>query len=301
LDNLGGQKMPQALVNDIHLYYERRVPVEPCGAPPLILIRGLGTQLIQWPEPFLQYFLDLGLELILFDNRDAGLSQKLDAAGVPDIGALLAGANAGAFFPVPYGLADMAQDVIALMDELEIDKANILGISMGGAVAQHLAFSHASRMAHVVCVMASSGNPDLPVPDLDDLAPSGAEDHATLVQEAAQGLARFMSPAFPTPPEARLAMAEKIITRSYHPQGVLRQMAAIVVDGSRVDRLKTIDLPFLVVHGDCDTLLEPVCGEDIAHHVPDAQWLRVEGMGHDIGPGVETVMGPVIARFLQLA
>ncbi|MDC0148363.1 alpha/beta hydrolase [Alphaproteobacteria bacterium] len=293
--------MPQALVNDIHLYYERRVPVKACGAPPLIFIRGLGTQLIQWPESFLQYFLDLGLELILFDNRDAGLSQKLDAAGVPDIGALLAGADAGAFFPVPYTIADMAQDVIALMDALEIDKANIFGMSLGGAVAQHLAFSHASRMAHVVCVMASSGNPDLPAPDLDNLAPSGADDQATLVQDVAEGSARYMSPAFPTPPEQRLALAEKIIARSYHPQGVIRQMAAIVVDGSRVERLKTIDLPFLVVHGDCDILLEPVCGEDIAHHVPGAQWLLVEGMGHDIGPGVEKVIGPVMASFLQLA
>jgi pimeloyl-ACP methyl ester carboxylesterase len=267
----------------------------------LILIRGLGTQLIQWPEAFLDYFLDLGLELILFDNRDVGLSQKLDAAGVPDIGALMAGASSGAMFPVPYTIADMAQDVIGLMDALAIDKANIFGMSLGGMVAQHLAFSHGARMSHVICVMSSSGNPDLPPPDAGALAPSGAEDEATLIDELTASLGQFMSPGFPTPEADRRALAQKIIARSYHPQGVIRQMAAALADGSRVDRLATIKVPFMVIHGDSDALLQPVCGQDIADHVPHATWLLVAGMGHDIGPGIESVIGPEIAKFLSLA
>ena len=293
--------MPQILVNDISLYYEHRKPERSSGAAPLILIRGLGTQLIQWPEAFLDYFLDLGLELILFDNRDVGLSQKLDAAGVPDIGALMAGASSGAMFPVPYTIADMAQDVIGLMDALAIDKANIFGMSLGGMVAQHLAFSHGARMSHVICVMSSSGNPDLPPPDAGALAPSGAEDEATLIDELTASLGQFMSPGFPTPEPDRRAMAQKIIARSYHPQGVIRQMAAALADGSRVDRLATIKVPFMVIHGDSDALLQPVCGQDIADHVPHATWLLVAGMGHDIGPGIENIIGPEIAKFLSLA
>ena len=293
--------MPQILVNDISLYYEHRKPERASGAAPLILIRGLGTQLIQWPEAFLDYFLDLGLELILFDNRDVGLSQKLDAAGVPDIGALMAGASSGAMFPVPYTIADMAQDVIGLMDALAIDKANIFGMSLGGMVAQHLAFSHGARMSHVICVMSSSGNPDLPPPDAGALAPSGAEDEATLIDELTASLGQFMSPAFPTPEADRRALAQKIVARSYHPQGVVRQMAAALADGSRVDRLATIKVPFMVIHGDSDALLQPVCGQDIADHVPHATWLLVAGMGHDIGPGIENIIGPEIAKFLSLA
>ena len=293
--------MPQILVNDISLYYEHRKPERASGAAPLILIRGLGTQLIQWPEAFLDYFLDLGLELIFFDNRDVGLSQKLDAAGVPDIGALMAGASSGAMFPVPYTIADMAQDVIGLMDALAIDKANIFGMSLGGMMAQHLAFSHGARMSHVICVMSSSGNPDLPPPDAGALAPSGAEDEATLIDELTASLGQFMSPGFPTPEADRRALAQKIVARSYHPQGVIRQMAAALADGSRVDRLATIKVPFMVIHGDSDALLQPVCGQDIADHVPHATWLLVAGMGHDIGPGIENVIGPEIAKFLSLA
>jgi pimeloyl-ACP methyl ester carboxylesterase len=96
-------------------------------------------------------------------------------------------------------------------------------------------------------------------------------------------------------------MATQIVQRCYYPQGVIRQMAAVITDGSRVDRLKTINVPFLVVHGDSDALLQPVCGEDIVAHVPDAGWHLIDGMGHDIGPGLEQVIGPHVANFMQLA
>lgn len=220
---------------------------------------------------------------------------------MPDIGALMAGASSGAMFPVPYTIADMAQDVIGLMDALAIDKANIFGMSLGGMVAQHLAFSHGARMSHVICVMSSSGNPDLPPPDAGALAPSGAEDEATLIDELTASLGQFMSPGFPTPEADRRALAQQIVARSFHPQGVIRQMAAALADGSRVDRLATIKVPFMVIHGDSDALLQPVCGQDIADHVPHATWLLVAGMGHDIGPGIENVIGPEIAKFLSLA
>ena len=158
--------MPHIAANGLTLCYDRFTPADgpTPDTPPLILIRGLGTQMIQWPARFIDTFVAAGREVIIFDNRDVGESQKLDAAGVPDIMALLAGADAGAAFPVPYTIADMAADVVGLMDALDIEKADVFGMSLGGMVAQHLAFSHGDRMAHVICVMSSSGNPQLPRP-----------------------------------------------------------------------------------------------------------------------------------------
>ena len=287
--------------NGIGLCYARFQPDERKSDVPLILIRGLGTQLIQWPPAFIEFFTQAGLEVIVFDNRDVGESQKLDAAGVPDVMALLAAGQSGASFPVPYQLNDMAADVIGLMDALGIAKANIFGMSLGGMVAQHLAFSHGDRMGHVVCVMSSSGDPDLPLPAVSELAPpDDAEDVAALTDYLIESLAMHASPDFPTPPETRAALAAKLARRHYHPQGIVRQMAAAIADGSRVERLKTIDVPFMVIHGLADTLIDPICGEDIAAHVPAALWRPVTGMGHDLGVGIEHEIGPDILAFLGI-
>lgn len=287
--------------NGVSLCYARFTPSEKKSDLPLILIRGLGTQLIQWPPAFIDYFTAAGLEVIVFDNRDVGESQKLDAAGVPDIMALLSAGEAGASFPVPYEMADMAADVIGLMDALDIEKAHIFGMSLGGMVAQHLAFSHGNRMGHVVCVMSSSGNPDLPRPGVSELAPpDDADDIEALEAYLVDMLGEHGSPAFSTALETRQELAAKLARRHYHPPGVVRQMAAAIADGSRVARLQQIAVPFMVVHGLADTLIDPKCGEDIAAHVPNAVWRPVEGMGHDLGVGIEHEIGPDILAFLGL-
>jgi len=291
--------MPQIQANGLSLCYERFAPAGEEQGAPFIFIRGLGTQLIQWPPAFIDFFSRAGFEVIVFDNRDVGESQKLDAAGVPDIMALLSGAEAGASFPVPYTIADMAEDVIGLMDALGIEKANILGMSLGGMVAQHLAFSHGARMRHVICVMSSSGNPDLPRPAVSELAPpDDIDDKPALVAYLTEMLGEHMSPAFVTQEADRAAMAERIAARNYHPPGIVRQMAAAIADGSRVARLKHITVPFMVIHGRDDTLIDIACGEDIAAQVPHAVWRPVNGMGHDIGPGLEDEIGPDILAFL---
>jgi pimeloyl-ACP methyl ester carboxylesterase len=294
-------KMAFANANGVRLCYAVFEAAEKRSAEPLILIRGLGTQMIQWPQAFIDYFTSAGLDVIIFDNRDVGESEKLDAAGVPDIMALMAAAEAGAGFPVPYQIADMAQDVIGLMDALHIDKAHIWGMSLGGMVAQHLAFSHAARMGKVVCVMSSSGDPSLPQPGMSDLAPPDSEDEAALIDYMTQNLGQNASPAFPTPEAVRRALAEKLIKRCWHPQGIIRQMAAAIADGSRTERLKNIAVPFMVVHGDSDTLLDISCGKHIADSVPHAIWRPVSGMGHDIGPGLEDEIGPDVLAFLGIA
>lgn len=287
--------------NGISLCYARFQPVAKKSDVPLILIRGLGTQLIQWPPAFIEFFTQAGLEVIVFDNRDVGESQKFDAAGVPDIMALLAAGQSGISFPVPYQISDMAADIIGLMDALDIAKAHIFGMSLGGMVAQHLAFSHSTRMAHVVCVMSSSGNPDLPRPAVSELAPpDDAEDIAALTDYLSDSLALHASPDFPTPQETRIALAAQLARRNYHPQGIIRQMAAAIVDGNRVERLKTISVPFMVIHGLADTLIDPICGEDIAANVPSAIWRPVDGMNHDLGVGIENEIGPDILTFFGL-
>ena len=291
--------MPQIQANGLSLCYERFAPRGAEKGEPFIFIRGLGTQLIQWPPAFINFFTEAGFEVIVFDNRDVGESQKLDVAGVPDIMALLSVAEAGASFPVPYTIGDMAADVIGLMDALAIEKANIFGMSLGGMVAQHLAFGHGARMSHVVCVMSSSGNPALPRPAASELAPpDDVDDTQALVAYLTDMLGEHASPAFPTPEADRAAMARRIAARNYHPQGIVRQMAAAIDDGSRVDRLKDIAVPFMVIHGTDDTLIDIACGEDIAANVAHAVWRPVGGMGHDIGPGLEREIGPDILAFL---
>ncbi|MDG1692031.1 MAG: alpha/beta hydrolase [Alphaproteobacteria bacterium] len=286
--------------NGIRLCMQKFVSEKNAGAAPLILIRGLGTQMIQWPKAFIDYFTQAGLEVIIFDNRDVGESQKLDAAGIPDIMGLLEDQGTG--FPVPYGIGDMAEDVVGLMDALGLETANIFGMSLGGMVAQHLAFTHGARMEKVICVMSTSSDPALPMPGVSELAPpDDAADDAALIDYLTQSQAEHSSPKFPTPEPVRRAMATKLIARNFHPAGVVRQMAAAISDGSRVERLKTITVPFMVLHGLDDTLIEPVCGEHIAAHVPGALWRPVEGMGHDIGPELELEIGPDILAFLGVA
>ena len=281
------------------LCYQLFEAAEKRSREPLVFIRGLGTQMIQWPAPFIDYFNRAGFDVLVFDNRDVGESDKLEAAGIPDIMALLAAAEAGASFPVPYEISDMAADVIGLMDALDIERAHIFGMSLGGMVAQHLAFSHAARMGKVICVMSSSSDPSLPQPAASDLVLPDADDEAALIDYMTESLGEHASPAYPTPLEVRRAMAEKIISRCYYPQGVVRQMAAAIADGSRTDRLKTVSVPFMVIHGDADTLIDMSCGRHIADSVPDAVWRPVSGMGHDIGPHLEDEIGPDILAFLS--
>ena len=286
--------------NDVMLAYEVFEARAPRRAPPLILMRGLSTQMIQWHPSLIDSFTAQGMDVVIFDNRDVGRSTKLDAAGIPDFSALAAAASVGTMFPVPYTLDDMACDVVGLMDGLDIPKANFFGISMGGMVAQHLAFSYAARFEHIICVMSSSGGPDVPQPDSSNLEMPDINDRAALLDYLVASLKQYMGPAFPVSDADCLQMAERIAERGFYSPGIARQYAAIMADGSRVERLKNIASPFFVIHGDHDTLLPAACGKDIVKNVEHAQWLLVEGMGHDMGPGIEAVITPAVCAFMEL-
>ncbi len=238
------------------------------GDPAIVLIRGLGTQLIEWPSSLIHALVAEGMFVVTFDNRDAGLSTEMTAAsGNP-----------------PYAVADMASDVVGLLDHLDVERAHILGISMGGMIAQHLAFSHGDRVRSLVSVMSSSGDPTLPRPAPEVFARLGrtAEGGDAIIALSAENKAVFGSPAYPETLEVRTAAARRAFERSYRPAGVQRQMQAVVADGSRVERLGRIRVPTLVIHGAEDPLIPLAGGQSTAASIPGAKLIVIDGMGHNI-------------------
>jgi pimeloyl-ACP methyl ester carboxylesterase len=264
----------------------------------IVLIRGLGTQMIDWPDSFIEGLLASKLQVLTFDNRDVGLSQHFDDKGVPNLSEI-----AQRISPPPYTLGDMALDVIALLDHLEIAKAHVFGISMGGMIAQLLAFGFPTRLQSMLTVMSSSSRRDLPsaTPEaqkslMEKPDSEGGVDaiHASV----ADGLFVCGSPGYPESLETRLAIAERRYLRNYDPAGVARQMAAVVHDGDRSERLKSIKVPTTVVHGADDPLIPLACGEDTAACIPNSRLLVVEGMGHNLPAALMPEMVKIVEQHL---
>lgn len=232
---------------------------------PLLLIRGLGTQMIEWPRAYVDRFVDAGHRVIVFDNRDSGLSS--DHADED------------------YTVEAMAEDCTGLLDHLGIERARAFGISMGGMIVQHLAIGHGERFSKLVSVMSSTGDPSLPRPAPEILAaltaPAPGGFDAAVEQNAAHR-ALFGSPAWPLAEEVRLELARRALERAWRPDGVARQYHAILTDGSRRSRLAATGTPMLVIHGADDPLVPLAGGEDTAACVPGAELEVIEGMGHDL-------------------
>lgn len=283
--------MSRAPEDRIHIEHATRGAA---SAPAFVLIRGLSTQMIQWPESFLDLFVDAGYRVVIFDNRDCGKSEKFDAAGVPSIPDLLAGTARPA-----YGVADMAEDVVQLLDDLGIERAHVAGMSLGGMVAQHLAISHADRFRTVTSIMSSSGAPGLPPgsPEAMEALTARAEDPAdreAVIALQMRGQAVIGSPGYPMTPEELRSYCERAYDRCYCPDGTARQMAAVLTDTDRHERLATVRVPFQVVHGTDDPLIRIECGRDTAARVPGARLVEIPGMGHDL----TVANGPVVAEAL---
>ena len=269
--------MPMAAVNGISLCYETQ------GArtsPTIVLIRGLGTQLIEWPEALLVGFVRRGLRVVVFDNRDAGLSTEMTDT---------------------YSLADMAGDVVGLMDHLQVERAHIFGISMGGMIAQHVAIGHAARVVSLISVMSSTGNPDLPQPSPEMRARlvENAHSREALIELNAKNRAVFGSPAYHETLDVRLAAARRAHERSFRPAGVARQMRAVIADGSRVARLHALKVPTLVIHGADDPLIPVAAGRDTAAVVPGARLEVIAGMGHDIPEALAPRIVEIVIDFIR--
>lgn len=252
--------------------------------PPLLLIMGLGAQMVLWDDDFCVQLAAQGLRVIRFDNRDCGRSSWMDGAPIPDIGAAM---RHGTKLEVPYTLEDMAADSLALLDALSIRTAHIVGISMGGAIAQIIAAQQPERTLSLTCLMSSSGRPTLPGPTPEAavalFAPLPRDRSRDSI--VADGVRRYLavaSPSYPTEVARLQSMFEQEYERGFYPQGVARQLAAIIANGDRSALLGEIRVPTLVIHGADDPLIPAVCGDDIARQVSGAELLVIEGMGHDL-------------------
>ncbi|MEM9621336.1 MAG: alpha/beta hydrolase [Pseudomonadota bacterium] len=268
--------MPQAEVNGVTLEYawlgEQSVPV-------IVLIRGLGTQMIEWPATFLEGLQQQGLSVLIFDNRDVGLSSKCTA---------------------DYALSDMAADVVALMDHCGIPRAHIFGISLGGMVAQLLGIEHGPRVDCLFSVMSGSGNPDVPTVSADMLPylVEQASGREAVIALSARNRALFGSPGYPESEAHRRAQSTAAYDRCYCPEGTARQMRAATADGSRVERLATIRRPTLVIHGEDDPLVSVAAGRDTAAHIPGAELEVIAGMGHNIPVALGARLAELTTAFI---
>lgn len=277
--------MTSARLGKLTLEYETRG--DPDGMP-MLLVHGLGVQLTRWSEAFVGALTERGFFVIVYDNRDVGLSSKFDDWGEADIPEAFRQARAREPVTAPYTLEDMADDGIALLEALGIGRAHVLGLSNGGAIAQLMAIRHPDRVASLVSVMATSGRRGLPRPTREADAwlakpknPEGTREGA--IQEALESSRLLSGPGFPRN-EAEIAEGAALdFDRSFHPQGNGRHLLASIASGdSRVEKLSGITAPTLVIHGAADPLVPVGCGEDVRDSVPGAEMLVLEGMGHDM-------------------
>jgi len=273
--------MPTTPANGIEIEYE--VLGDPAG-PPLLLIHGLGAQMTDWPEEALDGLVAEGFSVIRFDNRDQGGSTWFDHAGEPDLAGLLTGGPA----EVPYLLSDMAADAAALLEALNVPAAHVLGVSMGGMIAQQLTIDHPGRVTTLTSVM-STPTPAVgaPTPEATAalLVPAVDEREAAIEQSVATTRV-ICSPGFPFDEAGVRARAERHFDRGHHPVGTARQLAAILASPDRRPGLAQVAVPTLVVHGDADPLVTLPGGLATAEAVPGADLWVVEGMGHDMPAAV---------------
>jgi pimeloyl-ACP methyl ester carboxylesterase len=278
--------MPIVKANGINLYYEDNGPAD---APVILLVMGLGAQMIAWPDELIQGLVGKGFRVIHYDNRDVGMSQRMEKAATPNLIWTMFKARLGLPLGVGYTLSDMAKDGIGLLDALGIQRAHVVGASMGGMIVQLMAVNHRERLLSMTSIMSSSGAPGLPGPRADirrqmmAARPSGANrDEA--VAFGAELVKSFSYPDPARPEDAHAEMAGRAFDRGYYPVGTRRQLLAIIADGSRVERLKTITTPTLVVHGGADPLVPKDGSIDIARHVPGARLEIIDEMAHDLPP-----------------
>ncbi|MET8148844.1 alpha/beta fold hydrolase [Actinoplanes sp. NPDC049668] len=270
--------MPDVLSNGVQLRYET---LGDDDAPALLLIMGLGAQLIDWPQDFCELLAARGLRVIRFDNRDAGLSSALPQLGVPDVRGILGGDRA----TVPYLLADLATDAAGLLDALGVERAHVTGVSLGGMIAQQLTIDHPSRVASLCSIMSTTGDRAVGRPTPEAAALLGTPPAASREVAIANSIAAARligSPGFPATEQELLQRASAKYDRAYNPLGTLRQYAAALASPDRTAALGGVTAPTVVIHGEDDPLIAVSGGRATADAVPGADLLVIPGMGHDL-------------------
>ncbi|MFX1587685.1 MAG: alpha/beta fold hydrolase [Promethearchaeota archaeon] len=271
--------MPKANVNNITIEYET------IGDPiskPLLMITGLGSQLLAWSDEICNVLAENGFFVIRFDNRDVGLSTKFEDAGIPDMVEISAAYTRGEIPKVPYTLEDMADDAIGVLDALNIEKAHICGASMGGMIAQIIAYRHPARVLSLALIMSTTGNPELPhsKPDImmQFFAPVPSEREAYIDEMVKRD--SLITGTFPYDERQSREYRTREYDRCYYPEGIARQLAAMAVPGNIKPYISAILAPTIVIHGSEDPFNLIEAGKDIATTIPNAELLIIDGMGH---------------------
>ena len=266
-------------------------------APTVLLIMGIAAQSIHWPDSFCHALVDHGLQVIRFDNRDAGLSTHLTDAPFPNLPAAFAGDLSSA----SYTLSDMAADAVGLLDALGIEKAHVVGASMGGAIAQTMAIEHPDRVRSLTSMMSTTGNMSVgqPSPDVLREVFSGpcAVTRDEVIQQMLRAFRAVGSPKYPADESDIAARAGRAYDRSHDPAGVARQAVATVASGDRTERLRQLRVPTLVIHGLADRMCDPSGGRATAEAIPGAELFLIEGMGHDLPRGLQPQLAARSAEF----
>jgi pimeloyl-ACP methyl ester carboxylesterase len=262
--------------------------------PPLLLVMGLAYQMIEWDDALCAMMASRGFRVTRFDNRDVGLSSKLDDLGTPDLAALLGGAASP-----PYTLDDMAADSVGLLDVLGIGAAHVVGVSMGGMIAQLMAISHPDRVLSLTSIMSNHGGREVVPAQPGVMAALLAPPGLTREERVEQSLAtRRLINGAGLPFDEALARrkAERAVDRCFHPDGARRQIAAIFAAPDRRPRLRQLTVPSLVIHGEEDPLIPPENGRLTAAALPGSQLLMIPGMGHNLPERVWPQVVDAIAR-----
>ena len=289
-----------AAVNGVSIAYQ---DMGPQSAEPVVLVMGLGAQMLHWGDTLVQGLLDNGYRVVLLDNRDAGLSQKFYDLSAPPVWWMLLKEKVGVAGDPPYTLNQMAGDVIGLMDELGISRANIVGASMGGMIVQLMAAEYPQRVISVTSIMSSSGAPGLPESEPEAVkalasAAGGSSSRQEKIEKGVQISRTLGSPEYFSEAHAR-QMVERIANRGSYAPGMLRQLQAVLASGDRSELLGTISVPALVVHGEDDPLLPLAHGRDTADKIPGARFVAIPGMAHVMEPEPSELVLRELLPFLR--
>ena len=270
------------------------------ASPPILLIHGLGCQLIHWPDSLLDGLVDAGYRTVVFDNRDTGLSFECGSAP-PTIPELLQALDDPNSVSPSYSLADMASDSIALLDHIGQSGAHIVGVSMGGMIAQYMAINHPERVFSLSLLMSSTGSLETPRPGPEVIGALAASIVTPTREEKIEATRNsdrlFGGPHYDSCEVGVGRFVEQAYDRAHRPEGVLRQLAAIVSDGDRRDLLRRVETPCLALHGNADPLVDPYGSKDLASNLPNCRLRIIEKLGHDLP---EPVIPVIVEEILSL-
>jgi pimeloyl-ACP methyl ester carboxylesterase len=277
--------MPSVVVKGIQIEYRT---FGNSSSRPLLLIIGLGAQMIYWDADLCKDLAACGNYVIIFDNRDVGLSTKFGETGMPNIPEIFGKLLQGEKVNPPYTLDDMADDAVALLDGLNIRKAHVCGMSMGGMIAQTIAIRHPERVLSLISIYSTTGNPEVPQPKPEIIrllvAPPPNERQA-FIEHMLVVFRTISGPGFPLDEAWTRKIIGESYDRSFYPEGMVRQFVAILTQPNRAPALSSIKVPTLVIHGTSDPLVPVEGGKDTAKVIKGAELILIEGMGHDLPHG----------------